>query len=298
MTRPERDVRVDPGPAGRSPADAARLDEILRESRERVDGYLEKVLPAASEPPAKLHAAMRYAVFSGGKRLRPALAFAGAEACGADPECALSVAGAVELVHAYSLVHDDLPAMDDDTLRRGRPTVHLRFDEATAILAGDALLAEAFAVLGRGPDPAPLVSALAHAAGSRQLVGGQMDDLDFEPQGADAESIVEIHRRKTAALFRFAVVGGGRAAKGENAALEALDRFGLEYGLAFQLADDLDDASEVAEGACTALGVLSAEALRERIEGGLSRARAALGSLGPRAWTLRALGERLSSQLP
>ncbi|MFQ5697825.1 MAG: polyprenyl synthetase family protein [Myxococcota bacterium] len=298
MTPEERFQAAGHGPSAPPRGTASGLEEFLRDSRERVDGYLEKVLPPASEPPLKLHAAMRYAVFSGGKRLRPALAFAGAQACGADPECALPVAAAVELVHAYSLVHDDLPAMDDDTLRRGRPTVHVRFDEATAILTGDALLTEAFAVLGREPEVRELVSALAHAAGSRELVGGQADDLDFALEGADAESIVGIHRRKTAALFRFAVVGGGRAAGGDAAALEALDRFGLEYGLAFQLADDLDDASEAAGGACTALGVLSVEALRERCVAGLSRARAALDPLGPGSQMLRALGERLASQLP
>ena len=279
-------------------SEGAALEEFLAESRERVDSDLRDSLPAETEPPAELHRAMRYAVFSGGKRLRPALAFGAAVAAGADPECATPVAGAVELVHAYSLVHDDLPALDDDDERRGRPTVHVAFGEATAILVGDSLLAEAFAQVARLPEPAAAAAAssgLARAAGSTALVGGQVDDLAFVPAGADLESVTSIHLRKTAALFRFAVWGGGVAAGLEGAPLERLDGFGRAYGLAFQLADDLADA-DMSE--CSILHVLSAEKTRERARGLLQRAVREIEPFGSDAWALAGLAKRLEGQLP
>ena len=165
-----------------------RLDEFVAESVERIDRYLDKVLPPADEPPTRLHEAMRYAVFSGGKRLRPALAFAAAQAVGAEPERALPAAAAAELVHSYSMVHDDLPSMDDDDERRGRPTLHVRWDEALAILVGDALLSEAFAELGRGGAPGEVVARLGALSGSRGLVGGQVDDLAFRSAAATLDN--------------------------------------------------------------------------------------------------------------
>ena len=279
-------------------SEGAALEEFLAQSRERVDSDLRDSLPAETEPPAELHRAMRYAVFSGGKRLRPGLAFGAAVAAGADPECAIPVAGAVELVHAYSLVHDDLPALDDDDERRGRPTVHVAFGEATAILVGDSLLAEAFAQVARLPEPAAAAAAssgLARAAGSTALVGGQVDDLAFVPAEADLESVTSIHLRKTAALFRFAVWGGGVAAGLEAASLERLDGFGRAYGLAFQLADDLDDA-DLSE--CSILHVLSAEQARERARELLQRAVREIEPFGSNAWALAGLAKRLEGQLP
>ncbi len=276
-------------------SDARELDVFLAESQRRVDRYLDEQLPAASEPPVTLHEAMRYAVFSGGKRLRPALAFGGALAAGKDAACALAVAGAVELVHAYSLVHDDLPAMDDDDERRGRPTVHVRFGEAVAILAGDALLAEAFAVLGRAGAASRVVERLARAAGSRELVGGQVDDLAFASGSPTLDAIASIHRRKTAALFRFSVWGGAVLAGLDERALEALDCFGHAYGLAFQAVDDLLDADTEE---CSLLRVLDPAAARAHVSARIAEASAALGGFGPDAWVLRGLADRLRERLP
>jgi farnesyl diphosphate synthase len=262
----------------------------------RVDADLDKQLPAESEPPATLHAAMRYAVFSGGKRLRPALAYAAAIAGGAEPERATPIAAAAELVHAYSLVHDDLPAMDDDALRRGRPTVHVRFGEAIAILAGDALLAAAFAQLDRPGVPRGATARLAEAAGSRALVGGQADDLDFARSAPSVESVTSIHARKTAALFRFALWGGGACAGLNVERLADLDAFGLAYGLAFQLIDDLGDAAR--EGECSILAVLDPAAARARAAALCVGAQGAASAFGAQGWALAALAKALERRLP
>ncbi len=272
-----------------------RLDEFVAESVERIDRYLDKILPPADEPPTRLHEAMRYAVFSGGKRLRPALAFAAAHASGAEAERALPAAAASELVHSYSMVHDDLPSMDDDDERRGRPAVHVRWDEATAILVGDALLSEAFAELGRGGAPGEVVARLGALSGSRGLVGGQVDDLGFLAGAATLESVTSVHRRKTAALFRFAVFGAGALAAAGPAGLEALDRYGTAYGLAYQLVDDLLDEDREE---CSILAVVDADAARARLEEHLAAAGAALEPFGERAWALRGLAERLPQRLP
>jgi farnesyl diphosphate synthase len=271
-------------------------DAFLEACCARVDADLDKQLPAASEPPERLHEAMRYAVFSGGKRLRPALAYAAAIAGGAPPECASPIASAVELLHAYSLVHDDLPAMDDDDLRRGRPTVHVRFGEALAILAGDALLTAAFGQLGREGVPAAATVRLAEAAGSRNLVGGQADDLDFARASATAEDVTSIHARKTAALFRFALWGGGACAGMDAPGLARLDAYGLAYGLAFQLIDDLGDAGR--EGECSMLAVLGSEAVRARAAGLCAGALGAAAALGERGWALAGLAKALEGRLP
>jgi farnesyl diphosphate synthase len=269
--------------------------DFLAASSARVDADLEKHLPAESEPPEALHRAMRYAVFSGGKRLRPALAYAAAIAGGAEPALADPIASAAELVHAYSLVHDDLPAMDDDALRRGRPTVHVRFGEATAILAGDALLTAAFAQLGREGAPPGATARLAEAAGSRALVGGQADDLGFERGAATLESVTSIHARKTAALFRFALWGGGAAAGLGAAGLARLDAFGLAYGLAFQLIDDLGDREREE---CSMLAVLEAGAVRERAASLCSGALRTAQGFGEPGWALAALAKALETRLP
>ncbi len=272
---------------------AAHLDE----SRRRVESWLERTLPCAGETPAALAEAMRYAALGPGKRLRPALAYAAAHACGVDPGVADPLAGALEMIHAYSLVHDDLPAMDDDVERRGRSTVHVRWDEATAILAGDALLADAFAALAAGGAPADLIERLARAAGSRALVGGQADDLAFDARSATPESVASIHARKTAALFACATWGGGRMAGAPPDALADLERFGASYGIAFQLVDDLDDAAPDGEG-CSALAVESADAVRARARARLADARGALGRFGDRAARLGAMAAALGARLP
>ncbi len=261
----------------------------LVESAERVDRYLDGALPRADDPPERLHAAMRHLLFPGGKRLRPALAFAGAEAVGGTPERALPVAAAVELIHTYSLVHDDLPCMDDDDERRGQPTVHVAFDEVTAVLAGDALQAAAFGALAecdtrRLPD---VLRDLAQAVGAAGLVGGQFDDLFFAGEVASLEEVESVHERKSAALIAAAVVGGARLAGADEERCERLRRFSLRVGVAFQIADDLLDADEPEP--CTIVGKLGVDGARARAEALLGEALADVEELGQPAEALREL---------
>jgi len=268
------------------------LRAYLAERAALVDRFLEAQLPPAGEEPATLHAAMRHLMFPGGKRLRPAFAFAACEASGSPPERALPVAAAVELVHVYSLVHDDLPCMDDDVLRRGRPTVHVAFGEAVAVLAGDALLALAFEVLARAGGPiAPearlaALADLAAAAGSRALVGGQAEDLAF-PEDAGAADVERVHERKTAALFAAAAAGGARLGGAPPELAERMRRFGGEAGAAFQIADDLLDRDD--DEPCSLVRALGAEAAGARAQQRLARALAELEELGERAEPLREL---------
>ncbi len=270
------------------------VNAYLRERGELVDGFLEQVLPKAGTVPPALAQAMRHLVFPGGKRLRPALAFAAAEAVGAPPERALALAAAVELVHTYSLVHDDLPCMDDDDERRGRPTVHVAYGEAVAVLAGDALLALAFEVLAtqgaRDACPERALGALrdlAEAAGARALVGGQVDDLELSEVPADAARIESVHLRKSAALIAASVVGGARQAGADAARLARLRRFGEDVGVAFQIADDVLDKDE--DGACSLVRVLGEDGARARAEALLQAALAQLDDLGEKAEPLREL---------
>lgn len=265
----------------------------LTERGRLVDAALDAWLPPADAAPPSLHAAMRHLLFPGGKRLRPALAFAAAEAVGASPERALPIAVAVELVHTYSLVHDDLPCMDDDDERRGRPTVHVLYGEAIAVLAGDALLAGAFEHLAEaatGADAARVGAALrdlAHAAGSRQLVGGQADDLCFDRATTDAAAIETVHRRKTAALFAAATVGGARLAGADRAALERLRRFAESLGVAFQIADDWLDRD--GDEACSLVRAIGPDAARARADRMLVLALEAIEPFGAPAEPLREL---------
>ena len=271
------------------------VDAFLAQSRERIDKHLDQVMPRVDEPPASLHEAMRYAVFSGGKRLRPAMAFAGALVAGADPARALPAAAAVELVHTYSLVHDDLPAMDDDDERRGRRTVHVVWDEATAILAGNALFAEAFGQLAEDGIPSELVARLVRAAGSRVLLGGQVDDLCFEATGADLASVTRIHARKTAALFELSAWSGGLLGGLGGPDLERLGAYGHAYGLAFQLLDDLLDSGT---DECSILSVTDHANARRLVQAQIGLALSALEPLGPASWALRGLAENLAQRLP
>jgi geranylgeranyl diphosphate synthase type II len=260
-----------------------------------VDRYLEAQLPPAGAEPAPLHAAMRHLVFPGGKRVRPAFAFAACEAVGCPPERVLPLAAALELVHTYSLVHDDLPCMDDDALRRGRPTVHAVYGEALAVLAGDALLARAFEVLARGSAAAgagaeaclEVLAELALAAGSAALVGGQAADLAFSADGADAAAIERVHERKTAALFAAASGGAARLAGASAALGDRLRRFGLAAGIAFQIADDVEDGA--GDEACSLARVLGERGARARADFYLDRALREIDDLGERAAPLREL---------
>ena len=265
--------------------------------------YLARVLPAADAPPARLHAAMRYAALGPGKRVRPMLALTACEAVGGRWEAALPAAAAVECVHAFSLVHDDLPAMDNDDFRRGRPTTHRRFGEAIGLLAGDALLALAFesltGLIERGVPPrdvARAVEVLAEAAGSRVLVGGQVLDLMGEGRRQVSGSAVrEIHLRKTGGLISASLVLGGLAGRAGAARLRELAGIGLELGLAFQIHDDLlNRASSLARlgkragtdevlQKATYPRAVGAERARAEAERLLQSARDGVERLGPRA---------------
>jgi len=216
----------------------------------RVEAGIDLLLPAPTEPSARIHEAMRYAMQSGGKRLRPVLVLAAARLLETGRSCdPVAAAVAVECVHAYSLVHDDLPCMDNDDLRRGRPTAHRAFDEATALLAGDALLTRAFGIIAESYRANPtlataLVGELAGAAGSRRLVGGQMEDLLAEKgSGATPEGLRFIHLNKTAAMIEASLAMGGLCAGAAGAEVETLRESGRELGLAFQIVDDILDAT-------------------------------------------------------
>ena len=215
----------------------------------RVERGLDQFVPRADTRPARLHTAMRYSLEAGGKRLRPVLVLASAELCGvkATDDQALPAAVAIECVHTYSLIHDDLPCMDNDDLRRGRPTAHKQFDEATALLAGDALLTHAFALVAENysaPLAAVLVRELASAAGSRRLIGGQMEDLLAEKKAdATPDELEFIHLNKTAAMIEASLVMGGLIGGASEEHITALRRAGRHLGLAFQITDDILDAT-------------------------------------------------------
>ncbi len=222
----------------------ASLPQILASYRELVEEALRRYVDFGDGCPERLADAVRYSLLGPGKRLRPILVLMAAEACGGSAAAAVPAAAAVEMVHAYSLIHDDLPAMDDDDLRRGQPTCHKRFDEATAILAGDALLSLAFEVLCRDVHP-PEVAVrcgrlLAEAAGARGMVGGQADDVAGSI-GSDREALESIHRRKTGAIISASLRLGATVAGATAVQCEALARYGRSLGLAFQITDDLLD---------------------------------------------------------
>jgi len=228
------------------------LKDYLSDRVEEVDAALDAFLPRKRQAPAKIHEAMRYSVFAGGKRLRPILCLAAAEACGGDPEAAMPAACAVEVMHTYSLVHDDLPCMDDDDLRRGRPTCHKVYGEGMAVLTGDALLTEAFLMLSemaptkRYPTAA-FVAELALTGGSTRLIGGQVMDLDGEGRKLTKAQLVKIHEAKTAALLTSSIRLGAMSANATDARLEALTVFGHSLGLAFQVIDDILDVTQTTE---------------------------------------------------
>ena len=228
------------------------LKAYLKEQRHTVDAALRQFLPRASVRPATIHKAMRHPVFAGGKRLRPILCLAAAEACGGDPAHALRPACAVELIHTYSLVHDDLPCMDDDGLRRGQPTTHVVFGENIAVLAGDALLTEAFAVIAETPEcrrhkTRDYVGELARTSDSRRLIGGQVMDLEGEGKPLTKAQLVRIHEAKTAALLTCSLRLGGMSANASEAKMESLTAFGYHLGLAFQVIDDILDVTQSTE---------------------------------------------------
>ena len=228
------------------------LKQYLATRAAEVDAALDAFLPKAKEKPATIHDAMRYSLFAGGKRLRPILCLAAAEACGGDVESALPAACAVEVMHTYSLVHDDLPCMDDDDLRRGRPTCHKVYGEGMAVLTGDALLTEAFLIIAqtspaRRYPAATYVAELALAGSSTRLIGGQVLDLEGEGKKLTKGQLVKIHEAKTAALLTSSIRLGAMTANATEKQLEGLSVFGHALGLAFQVIDDILDVTQSTE---------------------------------------------------
>lgn len=224
------------------------FQDWARQRQVRMETVLEQFLPASELAPQRLHQAMRYAVLGGGKRVRPLLAFAAGELCAAPLERVETVAAAVELIHVYSLVHDDLPCMDDDELRRGKPTCHVQFDEATALLVGDSLQSLAFQLVAERPiahSPSlqlEMIRLLALAAGSRGMAGGQAIDLDSVGKSLNQTELEFMHIHKTGALIRAAVLMGAHCGNGvESGQLEAINHYAKCIGLAFQVVDDILD---------------------------------------------------------
>lgn len=226
-----------------------KLSPFFEEDRLSVDAALERLLPAESVPPSSIHTAMRYSVFAGGKRMRPILCLESARIFASDGTPALHPACAIEFIHTYSLIHDDLPALDNDDLRRGKPTCHKKFGEAIAILAGDGLLTLAFETIGAAPVPAErrvaMLNEIAGAAGTvNGMVGGQVADIEAERKAVDATTLEYIHRSKTAALIRASVTAGAFCAGALPDDVARLRRFGETIGWAFQVTDDILDVEE------------------------------------------------------
>jgi geranylgeranyl diphosphate synthase type II len=284
---------------------SAPITDQLADARRLVDAALDRYSGLPANCPAQLREAIRYSLLAPCKRLRPTLVLFAAEACGSNWEAALPAACAVEMIHTYSLIHDDLPAMDNDDLRRGRPTCHKAFGEAVAILAGDALLALAFEVMARDLADAEVAArccgALAAAAGATALVGGQADDLAVEFTEGDLSALEHIHRRKTGAMFVASLRLGGYVAGADAIRQLALERFGQKIGLAFQITDDLLDVDgdeaklgkrvgkDSKQGKLTFPGLLGIDESRRRAQGLIDEACAALAPLGEDRFRLDAL---------
>ncbi len=228
-----------------SVSDVDLLDPDVEQVRQQVEEHLDAYTRFDDQCPDHLREAIRYSLLGGGKRLRPLLVLAAAKLCGGTFEAAMPAACAVEMIHTYSLIHDDLPAMDDDDLRRGRPSCHIQFDQATAILAGDALNTLAFEIIARDMRPAPsavcAANELANAAGATRMVGGQADDLRHQFSENDFEMLQKIHRRKTGALLAASLQLGAISAQATDLQRNYLNNYGKHIGLAFQIVDDLLD---------------------------------------------------------
>lgn len=284
------------------------LKAYLKEQCARVDAALNSYLPKETELPHSLHKAMRYSVFAGGKRVRPILMLAACQAVGGDTNVAIPAACAMEMIHTYSLIHDDLPAMDDDDFRRGNPTNHKVFGEVVAILAGDALLTEAFRLLSNPacavgvPADARLsvIQQIASCAGSRGMVGGQVVDMESEGNNEiDLPTVQYIHTHKTGALIKAAVVSGALLGGADQEKLSAITRYGAAAGLAFQIADDIldiegtteeigkDAGSDQARGKATYPAVMGVAAAKQEAKTMMDEAFKALEIFGEEADPLR-----------
>ncbi|MGE5646702.1 MAG: polyprenyl synthetase family protein [Acidobacteriota bacterium] len=274
--------------------------DYLKQQQALIDAALDRLVPPAEAAPETIHRAMRYSLFAGGKRIRPVLCLEAAHTVSDDAPGAIEAACALEMIHTYSLIHDDLPALDNDDLRRGRPTCHKQFGEAMAILAGDALLTLAFEVLG----DVRLVRELAHAAGTMGgMIGGQVADLEGEGQEPTAALLETIHRAKTGALLGASVRMGAISAGADERQLEALTCYGRHVGLAFQIVDDLLDVEQSSEALGKTAGkdaqqhkitfpaVYGIEASHRMAEEERAGAHAALGIFGARGDRLRELAD-------
>ena len=286
------------------------LQKYLPARIKLIDQALNRHLPKATVKPVTIHKAMRYSIFVGGKRLRPILCLAAAEACGGQPANALPHACAVECIHTYSLIHDDLPCMDDDDFRRGQPTSHKVFGEGVAVLAGDALLTVAFEILARSRETSrykmpALIKELAVASGSLWLIGGQVADLEGEGKKLGGEELKFIHRAKTAALLTAAIRLGGMSANATAAQLKNLTVFGQSVGLAFQVIDDILDVTQTSEKLGKSAGkdvaaqkatypaIFGLEKSRKEAHRLTLQAREALEPFGAKGATLNALADYL-----
>jgi geranylgeranyl diphosphate synthase type II len=282
------------------------LDRYLNERKKMVEAALAAHLDRCDGAPATLREAMSWSLLAGGKRLRPILALAACEAVGGKPDDAIDAACAVEFVHTYSLIHDDLPAMDDDDFRRGRPTSHKKFGEAVAILAGDALCAEAFRVAaqhrkGREERVADVVYELARASGAVGMVGGQVIDIEATGKKIAVEELETLHRAKTGELLLVAVRAGARMGGADQAAMERLTVYGRALGLAFQIVDDVlditadlqtlgkDPGSDREAGKTTFVDLLGVDGARARAQAVMNEGIGALEPFGGKADALRAL---------
>ena len=290
------------------------LEKRLEETADRITVALDTLIPRVQGPEARLMSAMRYAALGGGKRLRPFLVLETGRLFGVDERCLLRVAAALECIHTYSLIHDDLPCMDDDDLRRGRPTVHIAYDEATAVLAGDALLTIAFEILAdpqTHADPnirIALVGRLAEASGARGMVGGQMMDMIAEELGDDIAAVTRMQRLKTGMLITYAVEVGALMGRASDEAKHALSAYAHDLGLAFQITDDILDAEGSTEevgkavgkdadkGKATFVSLLGLDGAKQRVILLADQARAHLSLFGARAQYLNQIIDTITQR--
>jgi geranylgeranyl diphosphate synthase type II len=290
------------------------IQQTLDSGRELIDAALERLLPSGEQPPVSIHRAMRHSVFAGGKRLRPILNLEAARMItGEVPAGSEELGSALEMLHTYSLIHDDLPALDNDDLRRGRPTCHKAFGEATAILAGDALQTTAYEVLARlrcaAENRVRIIEEIAHATGSVEgMIGGQVMDLEAERTKPDGEQLEKIHRYKTGALITASLVTGGIYANGSHAEIQRLRDFGRAVGLAFQIVDDVLDVTQSSEQLGKTAGkdmatekatypaLFGLEASLKKADMLIASGCAALDSFGARAQTLKDLAKYLAER--
>ncbi len=286
------------------------LKAYLISRQKQVDRALRRYLPRETAKPATIHKAMRYSIFAGGKRLRPILCLAAAEACDGQPAAALPLAAAVECIHTYSLIHDDLPSMDNDDLRRGRATCHKVFGDGIAVLAGDALLTAAFEIAAQAQPTrryklAAMLTEISVAAGSRRLIAGQVADLEGEAQSITRSQLRYIHENKTAALITTSLRLGAMSANANPKQLSAITGFGRALGLAFQVIDDILDVTQTSERLGKSAGkdvaakkatypaVIGLAESRREARRLTDRADVALAPLGSHAETLRSIGRYL-----